>query len=182
MVPKMTPSKSLIKPGETRAVTLADDTDWQAQQDIPEEKANETFKELGLERITLRRVKGWKKVAEILKKIGMVEYERGRLMHREMHMDIAREALTDICAKEGPADTKVAAAHALQLLIQADNKTAELNIRLEELAKTNDSRGKLASELPPPGVNVGVAVTFGMDKKPEGTTVDVESEINEPKT
>jgi hypothetical protein len=160
-------SEALIKPGETRAVSLTDDTDWQEQQEIPEEKANQTFKELGLEVLTLKRIRGYKKVSQILKKIGMVEYERGRLLHREMHLEVARQSLADICNSSGGADTKVAAAMALNAIVQAENKTAELNIRLEELAKANDQGRKLASELPPIGpINLGVATHVHVENAP----------------
>jgi len=160
--------EELIKPGETRSVSLADDTDWQAQQEIPEEKTNQTFIEMGLESLNLKKIRGYKKVSQILKRVGMVEYERGRLLHREMHLEIARAALAEVVAGTTSADTKVAAAMALNAIVQAENKTAELNIRLEELAKSNDQGRKLASELPPMGpINVGVSTHVHVEKEPE---------------
>lgn len=154
-----------------KLVSLVDDTDWKLQQEIPEEDANQTFKELGIESINIKRIRGYRKIADILKKIGMVEYERGRLMHREAVLEAARMAMVEIVLGGSSNDHKIAAAQTLNILTVSENKTAELNIRLEELAAARTQERKLAGELPPAGLNVGLAVQVNVDREEKETTV-----------
>lgn len=141
-------TKELIPVG-TKQTSLADDTDWKAQQEIPEEETNRTMVELGMETLTLKKIKGYKKIANVLKSVGMVEYERGRLMHREHSLEAGILAITQIVLFDGNKDTRIAAAMALKELVGAANKTAELNIRLEELAQVKAKEDKIDTGLPP---------------------------------
>jgi hypothetical protein len=145
-------------PVTPKRVSLADDTDWKSQQEIPEEPTNLALKELGMESLTLKKIRGYKKIANVLKSVGMVEYERGRLMHREHSLEATIIAMTELVLHDGNKDTKIAAAMALKELVGAANKTAELNIRLEELAQVKAQEQKTDTGLPPMAQQVNFIV------------------------
>lgn len=131
-------------------ISMSDDVEWKEQQEIPEEQTNKTLQELGIETLNVKKIRGYKKIAQVLKSVGMVEYERGRLMHREHSLEASIIAITQMVLQvDGAKETKIAAALALKELISAANKTAELNIRLEELAREKVKEQSVGSGLPP---------------------------------
>jgi hypothetical protein len=130
-------------------VSMSDDVEWKEQEEIPEEPTNRMLIELGMETLTLKKIKGYKKIAKVLKSVGMVEYERGCLMHREQSLAASIIAVTQLVLHDGDKGTKIAAAMALKELVAAANKTAELNIRLEELAREKAKETPVSSGLPP---------------------------------
>ncbi len=130
-------------------VSMSDDVEWKEQEEIPEEPTNKVLIELGMETLTLKKIRGYKKIARVLKSVGMVEYERGCLMHREQSLAASIIAVTQLVLTDGDKSMRVAAAMALKELVAAANKTAELNIRLEELAKAKSQEQRVDSGLPP---------------------------------
>lgn len=130
-------------------VSMSDDAEWKEQQEIPEEETNRTLIELGIDTLNVKKIRGYKKIANVLKSVGMVEYERGRLMHREHSLEASIIAMTQLIVGQDAKETKIAAAMALKELVAAANKTAELNIRLEELAREKVKEQSVGSGLPP---------------------------------
>lgn len=139
-----------------KMVKLEDDTDWNEQQEIPEERTNRMFKELGIDTINISKMRGYKRVSEVLKKIGMVEWERGRLVHRQAHLELARIALLDMTVNCQDHKTRVAAAQVLNMICQTENDTAKLDVTLENLAKTAEAAKTASTGLPPAGMQVGL--------------------------
>lgn len=142
----------------TKQTSLADDTDWKAQAEIPEEQTNLTLHELGMTDLNLKKIRGYKRIAEMLKTVGLVEYERGRLMGREHALEAAITAMATLAVHDGNKDTRISASMALKELVTAANKAAELNIRLEEMARQTAQEKKTTEGLPPIGVAVGQIV------------------------
>lgn len=142
-------------------VRLSDDTDWKAQQELPEEETNRTFVELGLEKINVKKLRAYKKISNALKVVGMVEYERGQLVGRQCATNAAIEAMAALALSDGDKHVRVSAALALKELVAAANKTAELNIKLEELHKETSASRKMDSGLPPMAQQVNVYTQNG---------------------
>lgn len=132
-----------------KLVHLSDDTDWKAQQEIPEEEANKALIELGIETLNLKKIRNYRKIAKVLKSVGMLEYERGMLIYREQSLHASIIAITNLLLNDGNKDTKVAASLALKELVGAANKTSELNIKLEDLAHERAQKLPPDASLPP---------------------------------
>lgn len=129
------------------------DNERSQELDLTEEEADEVLKDANLSRVNIRSIRNYRKIGKYLKKLGLVEYARGKLLGREEALERAREAMLRIV--EGLEDAevcdRVSAAQAVNALINTENRTLELGISLEKLQAEIQTEPKNRANLPPPG-------------------------------
>lgn len=137
-----------------KKVTLDVPEDPMAKElELTDEEADAVLKDANLSKVNIRGIKAYRKLGKYLKKAGMIEYARGKLLGREEALERARDAMMGLVVGTDPVepDVRVAAALAVNSFIKTENDTLELGLKLEKIQGELAHAVRTMNSAPPPG-------------------------------